>query len=249
MTDFDINRRRLLGAIGGTGIAAFAGLGYATDDAVRYTMASSHSCENYTLDAEWRETYTRDGETTLLENTTATSDDETGEERTDSDEPAPENIHLQNVLPGDRGTVSFKLTADREDDTADDNVTPTLGLDLTGTAENGINDPEREAGDQSPDAGELQEYLDVKIWKDTGILGFNTLGGNNLENDPLGEPTIAEGTLENVAGDLDGDDLGTIDATTDESVSVTLRWEFTDESGINVTQTDSVTFTLDISCE
>ncbi len=246
MTDFDINRRRLLGAIGGTGIAAFAGLGYATDDAVRYTMASSHSCQNYTLDAEWRETYTRDEETTLLENTTATSAGETGEE--DNVDDAPQNIHLQNVLPGDRGTVSFKLTAEKEDTNADDEVTPELGLELTGTAENGRNDPEQEAGDQSPDAGELQEYLDIKIWKDTGILGFDDLGGNNLETD-LTETTIQDDTLENVADNLDGEALGTIDATTDESVSVTLRWEFTDQSGINVTQTDSVTFTLDISCK
>jgi hypothetical protein len=29
---------------------------------------------------------------------------------------------------------------------------------------------------------------------------------------------------------------------------VTLRWEFADDAGINVTQTDSVTFTLDIGC-
>jgi hypothetical protein len=241
MTDFDINRRRLLGAIGGTGIAAFAGLGYATDDAVRYTMASTYDCDGATLETEWRETYTRDGETTLLENTTATSDDETGEERTDSDEPAPENIHLSNVLPGDRGTVSFKLTADGD-------VEPTLSLDLTERAENGINDPEREAGDTTSgdEGGELQDYLQVTVWRDEGILGVGALGGNNLQNE-FTEDAIVEGTLEEVDSDLNGESLGSI--SDGDSVSVTLRWEFTDESGINVTQTDSVTFTLDISCE
>ncbi len=246
MTDFDINRRRLIGAIAGTGIATFAGLGYATDDAVQYTMASSHSCDEYMLDAEWRETYTRDGETTLLENTTASTAENTGTE--DTVDSAPQNIHLQNVLPGDRGTVGFKITADKETDSATDTVTPTLSLDLTGTAENGINDPEQEAGDTSPNTGELQDYLNVKVWKDTGLLGFNQIGANNLTFDP-GEEMLTDGTLQDAADGLNGESLGEIDATTDESVSVTLRWEYADDIDINVTQTDSVTFTLDIGCD
>jgi hypothetical protein len=241
MTDLDINRRKLLAAIAGTSVATFAGLGYATGDAVRYTKASSENCEDYTLDAEWRETYTRDGETTLFEDTT---DSGSG---TEPDEPSI--IQLGDILPGDRGTVSFKLEADRTNTNASNTVTPTLGLNLTETAENGINNPEREAGDTSENNGELQEYLQVKVWENTGILGFDALGADNLTQD-LSEPTIAEGTLEDVAGDLNGESLGEIDATSDgDSVSVTLRWEFTDSGDINETQTDSVTFDLNIGCQ
>jgi hypothetical protein len=244
MTDFDINRRRLLGTIAGSGIAAFAGLGYATGDSVQYTMASSHSCQDYTLNAEWRETYTRDGQTTLLENTTASTEENTGTEDTVGS--APQNINLQNVLPGDRGAIGFRLTGEKETDSADDTVTPTLSLNLTGTAENGVTDPEREAGDEgSP--GELQEHINVKVWKDTGLLGLNQIGNNNMSLDP-GEDVLAEGTLEEVDNTLNGERLGGIDVTNDESVSVTLRWEFADDRNVNVTQTDSVTFTLGIGC-
>jgi len=52
-----------------------------------------------TIDAEWRETYIRDGESTLLENTTAPIGGDTGIGTTAAaDEPAI--IHLDHVLPG-----------------------------------------------------------------------------------------------------------------------------------------------------
>ena len=239
MTDLDINRRRLLGVLGGTGVAAYLGLGYATGDSVRYTYASSHSCDGYTLDAEWRETYTRNGETTLLENTTS------------SDGTAPGGssiIQLSNVLPGDRGTVSFRVTADKTNTDASDTVSPTLGFEIVETAENGIIDPEQEAGDTTENTGELQEYLDLTIWENTGILGVDALGADNLSQE-ITEPTIAEGTFAEVADSLNNETLGTIDTDGDDSVSVTLRWEFTDSEDINETQTDSVTFDLNIGCE
>jgi len=240
MTDLDINRRRLLGVLGGTGVAAYLGLGYATGDSAGYTYASSHSCDGYTLDAEWRETYTRNGETTLLENTTS------------SDGAAPGGssiIQLSNVLPGDRGTVSFRVTADRTDTGASDTVSPTLGFDIVETAENGLNDPEAEAGDTTEDVGELQDYIEVTIWENTGILGVDALGADDLTQQ-IGEPTIAEGTFAEVATALNDEPLGSIDtsADSDESVSATLRWELADDENINVIQTDSVTFTLDIQC-
>jgi hypothetical protein len=241
MTERNINRRKVLAAVAGTSVATFVGLGYATGDAVRYTRASSHSCEEYTLDAEWRETYTRDGETTLFEDTT---DPGTG---TEPDEPSI--IQLDDILPGDRGTVSFTVEADKRDTDASDTVTPTLGLNLTETAENGLNDPEREAGDTTESVGELQEHLYVNVWENTGILGFDALGADDLTQQ-ITESTIAGGTLAQVAEDLDDEPLGSIDATSDgDSVSVTLRWEFIDSDSVNETQTDSVTFDLNIDCQ
>ena len=239
MTDLDINRRRLLGLLGGTGAAAYLGLGYATGDPVRYTYASSHDCDGYTLDAEWRETYTSDGDTTLLENTTSSDGAESGD---------PSIIQLSNVLPGDRGTVGFKLTAEA-DDGASDTVSPTLDFDILETAENGLNDPEGEAGDTTENVGELQDYLRVTIWENTGILGVDSLGADDLTQQ-ITEPTIAEGTFAEVAAALNDETLGSIDtsASSDESVSATLRWELADEENINVIQSDSVRFSLDIRC-
>ena len=240
MTDLDINRRKLLAAIAGTSVATFAGLGYATDDAVRYTRASSHECgADDTLNADWRETYTRDGETTLFEDTT---DSGSG---TEPDEPSI--IQLGDILPGDSGTVSFKLEANNIES---DSVTPTLGLELIETAENGINNPEREAGDTTENTGELQNALQVRIWNNGGFLSIDRLGADDLtQNEFLGEPTIEEGTLAEVEEKLDNRELGTIDSGGDDSVSVTLRWEFTDSGDINETQTDSVTFDLNIGCQ
>ena len=239
MTDTDINRRQLLGLLGGTGAAAYLGLRYATGDPVRYTYASSHDCDGYTLDAEWRETYTSDGDTTLLENTTSSDGAESG---------GASIIQLSNVLPGDRGTVGFRLTAEATDG-ASDTVSPTLSFDIVETAENGLNDPEAEAGDTTEDVGELQDYIEVTIWENTGILGVDALGADDLTQQ-IGEPTIAEGTFAEVATALNDEPLGSIDtsADSDESVSATLRWELADDENINVIQTDSVTFTLDIQC-
>lgn len=239
-----MKRRRVLAALGATGLAAFAGLGIATDDAVRYTYASSHECDGATLTAEWRETYTSDGQTTLLENTTADAGagEDTGTEDT-ADEPAI--INLQDVLPGDRGTVSVRITAESLDDGVD-SVTPTLDLVLDEAAENDLIDPEREADDTSDTMGELQNFLDVKLWKDEGLLGVDVLGADNIEDD-IGEDTIDEGTLDGVAGRVNNEPLGTIGEG--EDVSIAFRWGFSDVGDINVTQSDSVTFTFDIGCD
>jgi hypothetical protein len=45
-----------------------------------------------------------------------------------------------------------------------------MAFDLTGTPDNGINDPEDEAGDDTdgPDGGELQNYLSFLFWYDDG---------------------------------------------------------------------------------
>lgn len=234
----DLSRRKMLAALGGTGIAAFTGFVYTTDDSVRYTQASSHSCEDYTLNAEWRETYTSDGGTSILEDTT---DSNNG---TETDDPAI--IHLENILPGDRGTISFRLGAERTNDSASSTVTPTLGVIINERAENGISDAEGEAGDQD-NTGELQDHLDVKLWNNNGILGLSSLGADDLDQD-ITEDTIEEGTLEEVANNLNGRELEQLNATSDDTTSVTLRWEFADSADVNVTQTDSVTFTLDINC-
>jgi len=234
-------RRRVLAGIGAAGVATFGGVAAATDESVDYTVASTEvDCDSFELEAEWRETYTRDGDTVLLENTTASAGEDSGEEDTSTE---PSVIHLGNVLPGDSGIVSFQLEV-----VADDSVTvePFLDIVLEETPENGVNEPEAKAGDnKSDDDGELQEFLDVDVWLDEGLFGIDMFGAGNLEPD-LGEDTISDGTLEEVADDVDDQSLG----STGDTVTVTFQWRFNPDNGnVNVTQTDGVTFTFDIYAE
>lgn len=242
-------RRKFLTALGATGLAAVAAIGVGTRDGVRYTMASiEEECDDFTLRAEWRETYTRDGETSLQENTTASGTEDSGEETTSEE---PSIINLDNVLPGDSGTVSVRLEV--TDANSDTSVTPEFALVLEGTAENGVTEPEGKAGDDPNESeGELQDFLDVEVWNDDGLFGIDSFGADNLQPD-LGEGQISEGSLAEVADDPDNvtrESLGSIGDG--ETTTVTLAWEFnpdTDQRGVNVTQGDSVTFTFDIYAE
>jgi len=184
------------------------------------------------LEVDWRETY--NGE--VLEDTRS--------ESTYTEDGAV--VSLGNVLPGDVGTVSFRLRNPDDDDTST-TVTPELSLDLLGTAENGVVDPEREAGDTTDgaDEGELQDYLETKIWYDEGLATFDVLGGDNATQD-AGESLVtsdAEGTLAEVAGAVDAVSLGEL--SPGDEVTVAFRWEFdsdADSQDVDVTQTDSVSF-------
>lgn len=233
----DFTRRKILGAIGATGVASVAGLGFMTEDSIRYTQTSEVTLQttqqsSFTLEADWRETYNDQ----VLEDTRANVSAEGAV------------ISLSDVLPRDTGTVSVRLTVT---DAGDLEVLPELSLTLTGTAENGINEVEQEAGDTDSD-GELQNYLDVKLWYDEGLANYDPLGGDNAEQD-MGESLIspdAEGTLAEVAAAVDGvalDDAGCLGEG--DSITVAFGWELTDDADINVVQTDSVTFDLEITAE
>jgi len=244
-----LTRRKMLAGLGGAGAVSVVGIGVGTKGSVQYTSAqSTETCPDFILNADWRETYTRDGQTTLLENTTAQSGGPTGTENTASE---PGIIRLENILPGDRGTVGFRIRAEQDNSAGNTDVTPELSINIREDAENGINNPEQEANDTSPNDGELDEFLDAKVWNDDGLfgdlLGVDDLGAENLEQN-ITEPTISEGSLRDVANNVNDEELGTINSTTDESVAVAFRWEFADDANINVTQGDSVTFEFKIDC-
>lgn len=232
MKNFDINRRRVLAGIGGTGLAAFAGLGLATRESLAYpdqmVMTSNSS---FTLEADWRETYNG----TVLENTL--------EDKTENE---PAVISLGDIKPGDEGTFSFRLQLQEGDP---DIEPPELSVNLESTAENGINEPERQAGDSSPNDGELEETLQVKLWYDDGPLGTNNATQGSME-DLIDQD--ADGTLEYVANNVNGvpldKNLTNGCFTTDDQVIVSFEWKFPESAG-NVTQSDSVTFTFEITSE
>lgn len=238
MDKLNLTRRRVLATVGALG-AAVGGAGLITKPSLTYADTTTIKIESGTLEVEWRETYRRDGEREVLEDTR--SGEFTSEGAV---------ISLGNVLPGDAGTLSFRLTnvSDRE-------VNPQLSLDLESAAENGINEPEAKAGDTSTDAdpqgedfpGELQNELQTAVWKDTGILGIDGFGADNASQE-IGEPAIADGTLEEVASSVNGRSLGPLSAAPNGGqVSVAFRWAFTDTADVNIAQGDSVTFAFDLT--
>ena len=238
MDRLDISRRKLLAGVGLTGVAAAAGLGVGTGGGPVYTASAQSESNGFTLDVEWRETY--NGE--VLEDTRSAE--------WTADGPA---ISLGNVQPGDSGTFSVRIgVADPESAS----VAPQFSFVLTGTPENGINDPEQEAGDTSPNDGELENVVQAKFWRDDGLFdGLAPLGGDNAVRDP-GESLIPEGTqgtLEEVASDFETENpvsFGCIDG--DETITVSFSWEFPaelDDRDVNVAQGDGVSFDLRIDAE
>lgn len=226
MDKLNLTRRKMLSAVGATG-AAVGGVGLITEPSLTYSETTQIEVESGTFEVEWRETY--NGE--VKEDT-----------REDNYTQSGRVIELPSVLPDDVGTLSFRLT-----NISGSEAEPRLTLNLASAAENGLAEPEKKAGDTSTDGsfsgedfpGELQNHIDVSLWKDTGLLGFDWFGADNATED-FGEPNIADGTLKEVAEGVDNESLGTL--ADGESISVAFRWEFADAADVNVTQGDSVTF-------
>jgi len=230
MTRPRYTRRRLLAGVGAAGAVSVAGLSVLTDDALGYThSATITGASEVSLQSDWRATH----------NGSVVSESGEGVETIDDGATAT----VSNVLPGDTGTLSFQVAPESEDGEMPD-IQPYLTLELTETAENGRNEPERKAGDDTPDVGELQDYLQVAVWYDTGIMGVDAFGGDNGTQD-LGEGLVdpdAKGSLAAVADALDQVEIGgCLDG--DDSLAVTMGWEFPEQQeDQNVTQGDSVEF-------
>jgi predicted ribosomally synthesized peptide with SipW-like signal peptide len=99
--------------------------------------------------------------------------------------------------------------------------------------DNGLTEPEREAGDTTggDGGGELGEYLDVVLWVD--------LNGNGQKDN--GE-VLYEGYLNGMAGTYS--DVATLGM--DESVKIILEWSI-DSSVGNIIQSDSASFDITFS--
>ncbi|QSG11733.1 M73 family secreted endopeptidase [Halapricum desulfuricans] len=231
----NLTRRKLLLGLGALGVSTAGGFAIVTEPA----RALDHT--------------TTDGNGLVLDwAATRNGGDDSGSV---TDTGSTFSYSALNLMPGDSGTLTVEMSL--TDGTADS--FPQFAFELTRTDENDLTDPEREAGDDTPDEGELQNYLDVKIFYDTGTLGVDMWGATNGEQD-LGEGLIdpdAEGTLAEVADALpDKDDVEwlTLDAepttsgadplTDNNTVAVSFGWVFARSGAINATQTDSVSFDL-----
>lgn len=239
-----ISRRRVLAGLGATGVGSVGGLALLTEDAKAYP--NSASIASTPLQYDWRETYNG----RIVDGGTTVSGTESGP-----------RISVSNVLPGDRGTLSVRLGLG-DDAPAETALQPFLSLELTSTAENGINDAEADF-DQSQERGELQEFLSVSLWYDTGAGGVDAFGAENGHRDMREELVHPEanGSLTSVAEALstptlldpgEADLMGDSCLSDEDSLGFVLAWSFDDDTGpgnVNVTQSDAVRFDMDLTVE
>ncbi|MEF8872370.1 MAG: hypothetical protein V5A41_12140 [Haloarculaceae archaeon] len=217
--------------MGVAGITSMTGLALATERSLGFTETTTiQSVDGVTLSADWRETYNG----RVLEDTRITPTE------------SGAVLSLDNLMPGDSGVLSVRLSVQSEDEEESPQVEPRLTFQLTETSEHGLTEPEQTVGDTSAETGELQEFLTAAIWYDTGLASIDAFGANNSVQD-LGEQLIrddAEGTLAAVASAVDDVSLTPAGCLgVDESVTVSLGWSFDEDSaGVDAAQGDSVTF-------
>ncbi|MFT4931509.1 MAG: hypothetical protein ACI91T_001386 [Natronomonas sp.] len=242
MTQERFKRRTVLaglgaGAIGATiGVAALGRGG--RPPYTKYTYAESQG-DREALRVAWYETYNGRTIETQSDDTAANVSetlDPDGEPLYVADAPGPV-IEIENVLPGDSGTLHVGLEA-----VAEDPVTVSMTGSLDANDENGFTEPELAAGDVSA-VGELASNLEVTIWADTGIDLLGGVGACDGEQG-LGESTIESGTLETVFGALqEGVPLVECLGTDARTYCLGLRWRLPEGTG-NEVQSDGATFTL-----
>ncbi|MFC6988187.1 hypothetical protein ACFQJD_04690 [Haloplanus sp. GCM10025708] len=180
MTTAPFTRRRILAAVGSVGALYLgvdrvgAALGSETVETNQQTVNGTYAQSTEFTNAPprialaWRETVNG----AVQEETDLAADGETG---------AVGLVVDEAVVPGDSGAVTMRARLLEDPEQTTQNARLYLRFRLSETAENGINDPERVAGDGTPDAGELDDVAEIRIWKDDGAFGSGD-----------GEPTWAD---------------------------------------------------------
>ena len=246
-----LSRRQLLAAIGGVGLLAAAPrvAGALREDPsfTRYTYAQSVD-GGPNLRVAWYERYNG----TVLEEsnrfdgrTPLTNSSESFNESADAgafvDLTGPDAVStgpvlsIPNAHPGDEGLLLIGLRAEDADARA------WLQVTAGEFAENSLVEPERADGDTTADTGELQDYVDVELWYDTGRLG---IGGCNGLRDFTEEAAVGSGTLATVSANLDTGvllDFGIVEAACIPAGTqrcLGFRWSI-DPAVTNVIQSDS----------
>ncbi|MEF8773053.1 hypothetical protein [Halodesulfurarchaeum sp.] len=154
-------------------------------------------------------------------------------------------LDVSNAQPGDSGTVAFSVTPDTET-----SIRTWFSLAVTANDENGRNEPERKAGDETPDRGELADAIKTTVWFDTGSFGVSSFGGCNGTRSP-GETVVYDGSLTGAGAAL-GDGVLLADEreclSGDEGVCVGVAWSLP-ESAENRIQGDGVSTSLSFTVE
>lgn len=216
-------RRRLLGAAA-AGAASVAGVAVTSSDAVAHRSSTTVGSQP-SLRVDWTVTY----------------NGAVVEPGSDGDGPV---LGIGNAQPGDSGSLAFRVTPE----STDERVGAWFSLAVTANEENGRNEPERAAGDDTPDSGELADAVRTAVWYDTGSFGIDGLGGCDGGR-YAGEAVLVDGSLTD-AGDAlaDGVRLGGDCIPSDGGVCVGISWALPASAG-NRVQGDSVDTALSFTVE
>jgi len=219
----EFSRRRLLG-VAAASAASVAGVAAASSDAIAHQSATTLGSEP-AVRVEWTETHNG----TVVES--------------GSEEDGPV-LGVGNAQPGDSGSLAFRVTPE----SGEAGARVRFSLAVTENAENGRNEPERTAGDDTPSRGELADAVETAVWYDTGSLGIGGLGGCDGDRDAA-ETVLVDGSLAAVDDALaDGVRLGGECIPPDGGVCVGLSWALPASTG-NRVQGDSVDTTLAFTAE
>jgi hypothetical protein len=237
-----LTRRRILAAVGSAGalyvgvdrVGAAVGLD-PVDTNQRtvngtYAQPTEFTYAPPRIALSWREVVNG----SVREETDLTADGETG---------AVGLVVDEAVVPGDSGSVTMRVQLLEREDQRTEDAELHLRFRLSNTAENGINEPEREAGDDSPNDGELDDFTRIRVWKDDSLMGT---GDGEWDGVPIvGDTEIASGTLAGVADEIGDGYRLTVDGETCLSpgteLYVSFQWSIPSSVG-NVIQGDSATF-------
>lgn len=250
-TYMEFTRRELMAGIGGGSIVigGFV-IGRPSPRFSRYTYsAPEDDTDDGLLRIAWYESYNG----AFLENQGGTDD---GYEATMDPATEPEYVQeaslvtdargpvvsLQNVLPGDSGTLVVGLEVV-------DETTSALDLwfraSITADDENGLIEPETEAGDASSDDGELDDEAFVEMWVDNSPLGACD-GLRNLD-ERLRAPVVVRAPFGEAFGPTsdvaDTDGVRVFDSCLEPGTlrCVAFSWELPEDAS-NRSQGDSIEF-------
>ena len=247
----ELTRRGVLAGLAATGLGSLAlgSVGAARRPPyTRVTYASAHDGDNddRRVRVAWYETYNG----SFLEATNGSTETDATLVLDPAEPPAYELeatgpvIRLENVLPGDSGTLVVGLLAEELAEVADPVEVwfrPTLGSN----GENGVTEPELhdptedDPGDGSS-PGELADALQVTVWLDDGELGACDGALTPMFEGPL---PGGDGTLADVVAALGDGRLVTGCLPQGSHRCLGLAWSLPWEVG-NAAQTDTVTFDL-----
>lgn len=176
----------------------------------------------------------------------AFSDEDTSEDNTvaagtltlsldnDGDNSGSKTIEVTNAKPGDSGSGASTIENEGT-------IDGTVDLEVTNVRneENGRNDPERDAGDESGDEGELGDNLTVWIGfdRDDEELRDSRTAGVDAEDD---EAYAANGVTINEA---EGNTAEGYELDSGDSANLVVEWEIPEDTG-NEVQSDEVLFDL-----
>lgn len=234
--DPKVTRRKLLSGAGALGFLTLTtGLGRGMmSEPVAFNRSMTVEGDNgLDLRLDWRETYNGEvveGEETLDEHRNNVSE---------------ALLDLGGVMPGDSGTVVLTPTIlDSEGNPTNGRLYMYTHVGEEPYRENGVTEPEEKAGDDTPNQGELQDYIDLTVWYDSGMM-VSCDGNFNIDEPVIIGGNDSQNTLFDIIEESDSENPIPIDdcLRSEEELCLGLKWSIPEEIG-NIIQTDSVDFGL-----